>query len=614
MATTTECPRCRRSTAVFPYLRGLYRFDLERARRLVGDGREPVEVDEDSLRSALEDGDLDPEHVAHVDPGRPGVIAYVQRRAEDGELSTGHVLIDGHHRAARCLRERRSFTAYLLTMEESLSFRTRALEAAPTPSPANGSAGDDPAEDTSAYERRFAASGRLYQRALQVIAGATTHDRRGFGPFPVYVERAEGPWKWDIQNRRLIDYWSGHGALLLGHGFGPVVEAVARQAARGTHFGACHEAEVRWAELVCRLVPSAQRVRFTSSGTEATLLALRAARAFTGRDRIVKFHGHFHGWHDEAMAHFFPAHEAGFSRGSLAGVTVIDAEESAVLAELGRGDVAAVILEPGGGSAGGLPSSGDWLRFLRDATQAHDSLLIFDEVISGFRQSPGGVQQETGVLPDLTTLAKILCGGLPGGAVAGRADVMAVFGGGTQRDRRRARVPHTGTFNSNPLSAAAGVTMLEHIADGAAQQKARDAAARLARLVNEAAEEHRVDVRLFTNGGSIYHILIGAVAAGQPLGPSPATAALYAAFPGRYARLRRALLVQGVDTHHVHGWVSAVHERDVIDATVEAFDRAFRRLRGAEGFGRSAAARSVSDASKKRRGRVGPRNASAKRR
>src|SRR5262249_50092413 len=156
------------------------------------------------------------------------------------------------------------------------------------------------------------------------------------------------------------------------------------------------------------------------------------------------FDGHFHGWHDEAMGHFYDPTEAGFNPATLDQVKLAHAtQDESVLEMVANGNVAAVLLEPGGGSAGGLPWNPDFLRKLRDVTAKHGTLLIFDEVISGFRDSPGGVQSVCGVMPDLTTLAKILCGGLPGGAVAGRADIMAVFGHGTQRDGRLAKVPHT---------------------------------------------------------------------------------------------------------------------------------------------------------------------------
>lgn len=441
-----------------------------------------------------------------------------------------------------------------------------------------------PVETCSDYEKKFSESRNLFLRARNVMAGETTHDGWRLDPFPVYIERAEGAFKWDVSGHRFIDYWMGHGALLLGNCFPPVVEAVQRQLLRGSHYSAAHEMEVRWAESVCDLIPSAERVRFTSSGTEATLLALRAARAFTGRSLIVKFDGHFHGWHDEALAHFITAQQAGLNEGSISQVMVADPFSVGSAIELVESDcVAAVIIEPGGGGSGGLPWDTLFLSSLREATREHGTLLIFDEVVSGFRYSPGGVQQLCGVIPDITVLAKILCGGLPGGAIAGRADVMKVFGGGTDVGERKARVQHTGTFNGNPLSAAAGVAMLAHVGDGTAQEHAQEMAALLVKKVNEAAESNNVDVRLY-NQSSIFHILIGACARGLPLGPSGAVVTLYATRPELYNSLRRALLLEGVDSHPVHGWVSAAHCAADIEATAQAFYRVFKRLSREEGF------------------------------
>ncbi|MGH7429185.1 MAG: aminotransferase class III-fold pyridoxal phosphate-dependent enzyme, partial [Candidatus Methylomirabilaceae bacterium] len=145
-------------------------------------------------------------------------------------------------------------------------------------------------------------SAALFQRAAKAIAGGLTHDIRHLRPFPIYVDRAERSRKWDVDGHELIDYWMGHGALFFGHGRGEVLRAVTGQIGKGTHYGACHELEVRWAEQVLKLISHAERVRFVGSGTEATLLAIRLARAATGRDKIVKFEGHFHGWHDYAVA------------------------------------------------------------------------------------------------------------------------------------------------------------------------------------------------------------------------------------------------------------------------------------------------------------------------
>jgi glutamate-1-semialdehyde 2,1-aminomutase len=253
----------------------------------------------------------------------------------------------------------------------------------------------------------------------------------------------------------------GHGSLLLGHGHPAVVAAVREQAPRSFHPGACHELESEWAEAAIRLVPSAERVRFTSSGTEATLLALRLARAATGRGKIIKLARHFHGWHDQVAIGTDPPFggpdTAGLPREITSSVVIAAANPAALAGELADGEVAAVILEPSGAAWGTVPLPAGFLEAARRLTAEAGALLIFDEVISGFRWAPGGVQETCGVTPDLTALGKILAGGMPGGAVGGRADVMDHIGG--LRDGPR-RIAHPGTHNAHPPSAAAGVTVL----------------------------------------------------------------------------------------------------------------------------------------------------------
>jgi glutamate-1-semialdehyde 2,1-aminomutase len=585
-ATVAECRRCKRSSReIYLYLDRTYEFDVDQARKIVQDGREPVEVDDESVEESVRYCEIDHDHVEHVNPAYPGIIAHVFYRTAEGEEVQAHLLIDGNHRAARCLKEKRPYYAYLLTEEESRAVVVRSPDR-PGGLNRGGTEPSDLSEETTlAFQEKYATSRPLAYRAQWAIAGTATHDRRGFGPFGVYVQRALGPRKWDMAGQPLIDLWMGHGALLMGHGFPPVVEAVRRQVELGTHYGAGHELEVEWAELIRDLVPSTRRIRFTSSGTEATALALRIARAYTGRKFVLKFDGHFHGWHDDAMSHFYPTREAGFNPGGVEQVGCADPiDPGPALERLKQRDVAAVILEPGGGSSGGLPWSRDFLKALRKAATDTNTVLIFDEVVSGFRHSVGGVQKATGIIPDVTTLAKIMAGGLPGGAVGGRVDIMAVLGDGTRMGKRTARVPHTGTFNANPLSAAAGIALLEHVADGAPQQQATLAAERLAAGVNRAAEHHGVDVFAYTNGTSIYHLLIGPRRAGVPLGPSHAVAHLLRDQPAHYALLRRALLVEGVDTHPVHGWISATHDDATIDEAVEGFDRAFARICAVEGI------------------------------
>src|SRR4030095_10323536 len=218
----------------------------------------------------------------------------------------------------------------------------------------------------------------------------------------------------------------GHGSLFLGHCHPAAVKAVQEQMARGTHMGACHAAEVRWAELLTQLIPCGELTRFTMSGTEATHLAMRVARAFTGRPKILKMAGHFHGWHDGAVAAVSPPYEVPWSAGvptATIDQVVICPPNDIKAAELAfeRGDIAAVILEPAGGGSGTTPTIPGYLAELRALTTRHNVVLIFDEVITGFRYAPGGAQQYFNVTPDLTTLAKIVAGRALGAARGGPA-------------------------------------------------------------------------------------------------------------------------------------------------------------------------------------------------
>src|SRR2546430_2456673 len=367
-----------------------------------------------------------------------------------------------------------------------------------------------------AFPKRFPKSAELYARSGEVIAGGITHDSRNFAPFPIYVERANGSTKWDVDGNELLDHWMGHGSLLLGHNHPQVMAAVAEQVHLGTHYGACHELEVAWAEQIARLIPSAEWVRFTMSGTESTMLAMRDARAFTGRDLVIRFAGHFHGWHDYAMAGYQPP----FDTPTSTGVPKAVAESMLVaypnnidsvreLLDAHPGEVAAVIVEPGGGSNGIVPTSVPFLRDLRTLTSQRGVVLIFDEVITGFRYSPGGAQQVYGVTPDVTTLAKILAGGLPGGAVVGKRDILQVqtFKGELHKDRFE-RVLQQGTFNANPLSAAAGMTALQIVGEGWATEQANQAGEQLRSGLRDCLEKRGV-ARGRARGVSVFPILLG---------------------------------------------------------------------------------------------------------
>jgi glutamate-1-semialdehyde 2,1-aminomutase len=443
----------------------------------------------------------------------------------------------------------------------------------------------------STYEQKHAGSAALHQRARDVFPDGVTHDTRHFTPFPLYVARAQAGRKWDVDGNELVDYVSGHGSLLLGHGRAEVVRAVQEQVALGTHYGASHALEIEWGRWVQRLIPSAEKVRFTSSGTEAVQMAVRLARAYTGRDYIIKFDQHFHGWSDAVNANGIEHPAAAGVPGEVAGYQVIlpQNDAGAVARALDRyaGKVAAVILEPTGASMGSIPIDPGFLHELRDLTLRTGTVLIFDEVVTGFRIAPGGAQAFFGVTPDLTTLAKILAGGLPGGAVAGRTDILNQIEFTEGESPRAGRIPHPGTFNANPLSSAAGAAALAAVATGEPHRRANDAARRIAAGMNEALARREVDGCVY-GLGSLLHVLLGQACTrprdgitwewqGEDRHTMPKTLAdLTTVF-------RRAMINHGVDPMGTRLIVGAEHGDIEVEATIAAFEHTLDEMR-AESF------------------------------
>ncbi|NJN19096.1 MAG: aminotransferase class III-fold pyridoxal phosphate-dependent enzyme [Oscillochloris sp.] len=438
------------------------------------------------------------------------------------------------------------------------------------------------------YRERFARSAALAAEAAQRFPGGVTHDGRTAVPFPLYIERAAGPYKWGVDDNRMIDYWCGHGALLLGHAHPAVTAAVAEQLARGTHYGAGHALELRWAELVQQLVPGAERVRFTASGTEATMLAIRLARAATGRATIVRFAGHFHGWHDGLAPGADPDDpHAGLLPSHVGHVLTLPADLAVVADTLAtRDDIAAVILEPTGAAYGVVPLPDGFLPALRSLTRDHDTLLICDEVVTGFRISPGGAQARAGITADLTCLAKILAGGLPGGAIVGRADLLERLAADPQQGRN-GRIRHQGTYNANPLSAAAGVTVLELVASGEPTTVASTSGAALRAMLNDVLSAHKLRGWTAYGDESIFHLFADPQSAVEP-GQAPVDVPLARLKSGGDPKLanalRLALQLNGIDLMRGRsGFVSAAHGPDEIAGTAEALDDAIGMLQ-AEGM------------------------------
>jgi glutamate-1-semialdehyde 2,1-aminomutase len=441
----------------------------------------------------------------------------------------------------------------------------------------------------SAYRARTPASEALAREAASLFPSGITHDSRHLEPYGVYVTRASGPHKWDVDGNKYVDFYGGHGALLLGHGHPAVTAAVAEALADGTHFGASHPRELAWARAVQRLVPSAERVRFTSSGTEATLMAVRLSRAFTGRPVLLRFQGHFHGWHDHMAAGYTSHYDGSATPGVLAEVAaqsilIPPNDLPALKAALARGDIAAAILEPTGSSFGQVPIGADFLHELRRLTEQAGTLLIMDEVVTGFRATKGGAQAAYGVWPDLCSFAKILAGGLPGAAVAGRKDVLDQLDFAVSANAGREKIQHQGTFNANPVSAAAGTAALTVIAETDVSDRASAIAASLRDAVNAVFAEENVGWGMYGTFSG-FHTFLGAPGAtvnpGDFVPETQPMAVLKSQPAGLSHKLRLALLVNGVDTNgRIGGFVSATHTADDVAHTAGAFQEAVRMLKG----------------------------------
>ena len=312
-------------------------------------------------------------------------------------------------------------------------------------------------------------SRQLQERAAGLLPGGVDSPVRAFravGGDPPFVERAEGAYLWDADGNRYLDCFGSWGPMILGHAFPPVLEAIREAAGRGTSFGASHRYEADLAELVTRCFPSVERLRFVSSGTEACMSAIRLARGFTGRKFVIKFEGCYHGHADALLV------KAGSGIATLgipgsAGVPEetamhtlalpyndLDAVQAAFDAHPGQ--IACIIVEPVVGNAGTIVPEPGYLAGLRRITLHEGALLIVDEVMTGFRVSLGGAQQVYGITPDITTLGKILGGGLPCGAFAGRADVMEFLA-------PLGPVYQAGTLSGNPLAMAAGIATLDYL-------------------------------------------------------------------------------------------------------------------------------------------------------
>jgi len=420
----------------------------------------------------------------------------------------------------------------------------------------------------------------MSEGARHLAGGASSNFRLGVSPTPLVIERGEGPYVVDIDGNRLIDYYAALGPMILGHNPPAVREAVIRQLERGVLYAAQTELEFEAAGLVCRLVPCAERVRFVSSGTEAVQAALRLARAATGRRKIVKFEGHYHGWMDNILWSVHPSAEdsgpadaprraagsAGQDELAGANTDILGWNDlDAVVRRLEQRDVAALIMEPAMCNSSVIAPRAGYLEGVRDACTRTGTILIFDEVITGFRLGIGGAQGRFGVTPDLCTMGKALANGFPVAAVAGRGDILDQMAAGG--------VLHGGTYNAHPTGMAATVATLTTLADGSAYAAIERSGRRLMEGIAGLLRDHQVVANVQGFPG-IFHVAIGTSDPIENFRDSRR------ASKPAYVQLTTALLERGVRALERGSWfVSAAHDEAVIDRTLAIVEDAIRAAR-----------------------------------
>jgi glutamate-1-semialdehyde 2,1-aminomutase len=415
----------------------------------------------------------------------------------------------------------------------------------------------------------------IAQACHYLPGGVSSNYRLGMQPTPLVIERSEGAYVIDSDGNRLIDYYMAMGPIILGHNPQTVINRAKAQLDNGILFAGQTELEFAAARLVCQLVPCADKVRFTSSGSEAIQAALRLARAATGKQIIIKFEGHFHGWLDNVQWSVAPgidqcgpadkpnkvAGTLGQDNHSGDNIEILGWNNlQAVQDRVARGDVAGVIMEPAMCNTSAIAPLPGFLQGVRAACTQAGAILIFDEVITGFRLSSGGAQQRFGVTPDLATFGKAIANGFPVAALAGRSDLMDLFA--TQR------VMHAGTYNAHPISMAATVATLEELAKGDVYAIIERQGQRLMTGIGNILRRYQIPARIQGFPG-IFHVAFGVD------GPIENFRDTFPIDRARYIRFTTALIERGVRALERGAWfVSAAHDDSVIEKTLEIVDAA----------------------------------------
>jgi len=422
-------------------------------------------------------------------------------------------------------------------------------------------------------------SANAFEAARRVFPGGVNSPVRAFravGGEPIFVKYGQGAWIEDVDGNRYVDYVCSWGPLILGHAHPAVIKALRERIGKGTSFGIPTELETELANKVVRAVPSIERLRFVNSGTEATMSAVRVARGYTGRSKLIKFEGCYHG-HVDALLVKAGSGAATFGSPDSPGIPVAVTADTLVLPynDLGAveraleahgNEVAAVLLEPVAGNMGLVPPAEGFLKGLREMTARAGSLLIFDEVITGFRLELGGAQERFRILPDLTCLGKILGGGLPVGAFGGREEIMRILS-------PEGPVYQAGTLAGNPLAMQSGLTTLEQIARPGFHDTLNEKAQRFIQALEEVARESGEDVRV-QSIGSMFTVFFRSE-------PVVDFATASGCDQERFARFHRKMLSEGVywpPSQFETCFVSEMHGEEAFARTLEAVRKAFRAL------------------------------------